>query len=126
MLSEKISSLIPSYIHNLENISLNTDFFRKPECTINELASELKIPISHLNYLFKYHCNHSFVDYRKIVRIHDAVNLVKQGYLKTNTIESLATLVGFITYSTFSISFKEITGNTAQEYIEEKHMAFAE
>jgi AraC-like DNA-binding protein len=125
MLSEKISSLIASYIHNLENISLNTDFIRNPECNINELAIELKLPISHLSYLFKYHCNNSFVDYKKIVRIHDAANLIKQGYVKTNTIESLATLVGFITYSTFSIAFKEITGNTAQEFVDEKNKELA-
>lgn len=123
MLTEKINTLIPSYIHKLENLSLQSDFFRNPDCTINDVASEVKIPVSHLSYLFRYHCSESFVDYKKIIRTHDAVNLIKQGYLKTNTIESLATLVGFVTYSTFSIAFKEITGNTAQEYVEEKNLA---
>jgi AraC-like DNA-binding protein len=116
LLAEKIKSLIPSYISNLENISLHTDFFRNPECSINDLATKLNVPVSHLSYVLKYHCNVSFVDYKKIVRINDAVNQIKEGYLKTNTIESLAKLVGFISYSTFSIAFKEITNSTAQDY----------
>ena len=116
LLAEKIKSSIPSYISNLENISLHTDFFRNPECSINDLAAKLNVPVSHLSYVLKYHCNVSFVDYKKIVRINDAVNQIKEGYLKTNTIESLAKLVGFISYSTFSIAFKEITNSTAQDY----------
>jgi AraC-like DNA-binding protein len=120
ILYEKISSLIPSYIHNLENISLNTDFFRNPECNFNDLAGELKIPINHLNYLLKYHCNESFINYRKIIRINDAVNLINLGFLKTNTVQSLAITVGFVAYSTFSSTFKEITGSTAQEYVRKR------
>jgi len=116
VLSEKINSLIPSYISNLEKISLHTDFFRTPEFSINDLAAELKIPVSHLSYVLKYHCNVSFVDYKKIVRVNDAVNQIKEGYLKTNTIESLAKLVGFISYNTFANAFKEITNSTAQDY----------
>jgi AraC-like DNA-binding protein len=116
VLSEKINSLIPSYISNLEKISLHTDFFRTPEFSINDLAVELKIPVSHLSYVLKYHCNVSFVDYKKIVRVNDAVNQIKEGYLKTNTIESLAKLVGFISYNTFANAFKEITNSTAQDY----------
>jgi transcriptional regulator GlxA family with amidase domain len=66
--------------------------------------------------MFKFHCNESFTNFKKIVRIHDAVNLINKGYLKNSTIESLATTVGFVAYSTFSVAFKDITGSTAHDY----------
>ena len=116
LLSEKMNTLIPTYIHKLENISLYSEIFRNHEYTINELSLELKIPVSHINYMFKFHCNESFTNFKKIVRIHDAVNLINKGYLKNSTIESLATTVGFVAYSTFSVAFKDITGSTAHDY----------
>lgn len=118
ILSEKINTLIPQYIHKLESASLNSEFFRNKEYAINELSVELNIPVSHIVYLFKFHCNETFTNFRKIVRIHDAVNLINKGYLKKSTIESLATTVGFIAYSTFSVAFKDITGKTAHDYEE--------
>ena len=69
-----------------------------------------------LHILVKYHCNESFTDYKKIVRIHDATKLLQGGYLDNQKVESLAAVVGFSSYNTFIIAFKNITGLTAQEY----------
>ena len=118
LLNEKISTLVPAFIHNMENISMNSDFFRNSECNFNDLAGELKMPVSHLSYMMKYHCNESFINYKKIIRIQDAANLINQGYLKTSTVQSLAITVGFVAYSTFAKAFKEITNTTANEYVE--------
>jgi AraC-like DNA-binding protein len=81
------------------------------------MAAALNIPISHINFIFKYHCNESFSDYKKIVRINDATKLLENGYLYKHKVETLAAFVGFTSYNTFSIAFKSITGVTTQEYL---------
>jgi AraC-like DNA-binding protein len=85
--------------------------------SVDEIAAHLKIPNSHVNFVFKYHCRETFSDFKKIVRVHDAIKLLDNGYLKTNTVESLSAEVGFVTYNTFHVAFKSIMGTTTQEYI---------
>lgn len=116
-LTEKIIPQLAVYIHRIEEISFHSISFRNPELGLTDLSSSLNIPISHLNYIFKYHCNESFSDYKKIVRIHDATKLLEAGFLKDNKIEMLSSVVGFSSYHTFYLAFKGITGITTQEYI---------
>jgi AraC-like DNA-binding protein len=115
-IEEKINSLLIQYIHQIEELSFHTPAFRNPDLTLNDIADALKIPNSHINNIFKYHCNESFTNYKKIVRIHDATKLLEGRYLDNQKVESLATIVGFSSYNTFIIAFKNITGLTAQEY----------
>ena len=84
--------------------------------SLNDISVALNIPISHVNFVFKYHCNESFTDYKKNVRIHDAIKLLDAGYLKNQKVESLSAAVGFSSYNTFNIAFKSIMGITTQEY----------
>ena len=116
-LEEKIKPLLIKYLHQMEEFSFHTNAFRNPDLSIAEIAIALKIPISHVNFILKFHCNESFTDYKKIVRIHDATKLLENGYIKDHKIESLSTTVGFMSYNTFSIAFKNITGVTVQEYV---------
>lgn len=115
-LEEKIKPLLIKYLHQIEEFSFHTHAFRNPDLSLDEIAIALKIPISHVNFILKFHCNESFTDYKKIVRIHDATKLLENGYIKDHKVESLSTSVGFTSYNTFSIAFKNITGVTVQEY----------
>jgi hypothetical protein len=47
----------------------------------------------------------------------DAVALIEEGYLKTNTLDSLSKKVGFNTYNSFYVGFKEIMSKTPQNYV---------
>jgi len=116
-LEEKMKALLMGYLHQIEELSFYTSTFRNPDLSIEDIALALKIPSSHINYIIKYHCNESFSDYKKIVRINDATKLLENGYLNNHTIESLASKVGFSSYSTFITSFKNMTGVTVQEYV---------
>jgi len=98
-------------------LSFHSQVFRNPDYGLYDIAAALNVPISHINFIFKYHCNESFSDYKKIVRINDATKLLENGYLKNNKVEMLANLVGFTSYNTFSIAFKNITGLTTQDYL---------
>ena len=115
-LQEKINPLLKQYIHQIEEFSFYSEAFRNTDLSIEDISNAVKIPVSHINYIFKYHCRETFTDFKKIVRIHDATKLIETGFLKTNTIESLSTHCGFSSYNTFNMAFKSITGITTQEY----------
>jgi AraC-like DNA-binding protein len=115
-LVDKIKPILIEYLHKIEELSFHTDTFRNPDLDIDDIAVALKIPNSHIHFIFKYHCNESFTDYKKIVRIHDATKLLEAGYLNEYKVESLSSKVGFSSYSTFIVAFKNITGVTTQEY----------
>lgn len=116
-LAEKIKPVLKEYLHQMEEFSFHTHAFRNPDLNLEDIAMGLKIPVSHVNYILKFHCNESFTDYKKIVRIHDATKLLELDYLKDHKVESLSSTVGFSSYNTFSIAFKNITGVTVQEYV---------
>jgi len=116
-LEEKIKSQLLIYLHQIEEMSFHTRAFRNPDLDIDDIGVALNIPTSHINFIFKYHCNESFTDYKKIVRIHDATKLLKSGYLNEHKVETLSAEVGFSSYNTFNIAFKNITGVTTQEYV---------
>jgi AraC-like DNA-binding protein len=121
ILKEKIENYITTYLQNMETLVLRYEILRNPLIGITDIANKLEIPKSHLTFVFKYHSKISFTEFKKTIRIYDAVHLIEENYLKSNTLESLATKVGFSSYNPFFITFKEITGTTPQLYNKE-HM----
>lgn len=66
-LKDTIRVVKEEYIINLTTF-VNTNFpFRQNDYDLDNLAEDLKIPKSHLTYIFKYYCNLSFVNYKNIV-----------------------------------------------------------
>jgi AraC-like DNA-binding protein len=115
-INEKLTGILTEYIHRIEDFSFHSHAFRNPDLTMEDIASALNLPVSHIQYIFKFHCRESFSDYKKIVRVNDATRLLEQGYMKDKTIESLSEKVGFSSYITFYLAFKSITGMTTQDY----------
>lgn len=115
-LRDKVVPNIENYINDIEKSIESSTFFRNTKFSLTDFASKLNIPKSHLSYLFKYHSKISFSDYKKIIRIEDALNLIQDNYLKANTFDSLAKKVGFASYNPFFTSFKDIVGAPPQEY----------
>ena len=116
-IAEKIASKLTKYIHEIEELSFHSTIFRNPKLGLEDIAAEIKIPVSNVSFIFRFHCNESFSDYKKIVRIHDATKLLEEGFLYDKTVESLAEKVGFSSYITFYNAFKSIMGVTTQEYV---------
>jgi AraC-like DNA-binding protein len=81
-LRDKIKPMLNLYLHQIEEYSFHTQAFRNPELSIEHIAVVLKIPVSHLHFILKFHCNENFIDYKKIVRIHDATKLIENGYYR--------------------------------------------
>jgi AraC-like DNA-binding protein len=116
-LSLKINTELDAYFQQIDQFVEREHFFRQSGLSINDLALKLKIPKSHLSFIFKYHSTISFSDFKKLNRIQDAIALINEGYLKTNTFDSLSKMVGFSTYNTFYTAFKEVTSRAPQEYV---------
>lgn len=115
-LQDKVNPMLKQYIHQIEEFAFYSEAFRNTELSVEDISNAIKIPVSHINFIFKYHCRETFTDFKKIVRIHDATKLIETGFLKTNTIESLSTHCGFSSYNTFNMAFKSITGIKTQEF----------
>lgn len=116
-LSQKINIQFEDYFLQIDQFVEKEQFFRQTGLSVSDLALKLKMPKSHLSFIFKYHSEISFSDFKKVVRIQDSIAFIEEGYLKTNTFDSLSKNVGFSTYNTFFIAFKEVTGKAPQEFV---------
>lgn len=116
-LFEKIKENLSSYMSEVDQFSFNTHAYRNTNFSLTDLTNQLRIPKSHLTFLFKYHSKISFSEYKKIIRIQDGLQLIKSGYLATNTYDSLAKEIGFKSYNTFFVSFKDVTGISPQDFL---------
>lgn len=117
VLKEKISSKIVTYIFELNVLLYNNSYFANPDFSMKDLAKVLNIPKSHLIFIFKYHSEISFSDYKKISRIQNSLIFINNNFLATNTLDSLSRKVGFSSYNPFFTCFKDVVGKSPQEYI---------
>ncbi len=115
-LKEKVDSKILELIDEIEFLAKEKNFFRNQKITIMDMANELNIPVSHLVYMFKYHSKLTFTEYKTEIKIEDAKQLIEGGFLTINTLESLATEVGFSSYNPFFTAFKKLVGKSPNEY----------
>jgi AraC-like DNA-binding protein len=115
-LKEKLDESILELIQDVEEFVNEKRYFRNHHVTIKELANEIEVPYTHIIYLFKYHCKLTFTEYKTIKRIEDAKHLINLGFLKHNTLESLATEVGYASYNPFFTSFKKIVGMSPNDF----------
>ncbi|MDQ3192072.1 MAG: AraC family transcriptional regulator [Bacteroidota bacterium] len=109
-LKDKIDQKIMKLIKEIDSYSNNQHFFRDPKVSIADLARQIGVPASYIAYMFKYHSNATFLEYKTMSRIEDAIKLIEKGYLNSNTLESLASKVGFASYNPFFTAFKKSTG----------------
>ncbi|WP_197056092.1 AraC family transcriptional regulator [Flavobacterium sp. AED] len=126
ILKEKIDKNILTYIDHIEQLSFEYEIFRDSKMTLTDFSNKLNIPKSHISYIFKYHSTISFSEYKKVIRIHDAIKHIELNYLKNNTLDSLSKKVGFTSYNPFFTSFKEISGVSPLEYYKMVKVEFNE
>lgn len=116
-LQRNIRANIESYIVEIDRLSTEKYIFQNQKISQSNIAETLGVPTSHIVYLFKYHSKISFSEYRMNSRIQNALVLIKEGFLNTETLESLAYKTGFSSYNPFFTAFKKITKFSPQEYL---------
>lgn len=118
VLKETINSKYIEYIETIEHISQNNKLFFKQGIKVTDLANKMKIPKSHVVFIFKYYSKINFTEFKRNIRIKKAIQLMQDGYLTSNIMESLSEEIGFSTYSSFFKNFKETTGISPLEYFQ--------
>lgn len=115
-LFSNIEDKLSDYFKKIDAVFSQYEVVCKNDFDLEMLASMVKIPISHVKFIFKYCSQLSFINYRKKCQINFATILIKSGYLKRNTLDSLSKYVGFSSYTPFYYAFKEIIGISPQEF----------
>lgn len=100
----------------LEDWVKKTGFLRE-DITLNNLSSEIEIPLYHLTYYFNQVNDEKFIDWRNNLRVDYAINLIKNELGIKKTLEAIGNESGFRSYSAFRQAFKRRTGTVPKEFI---------
>lgn len=117
VLSNNISAKIDTIILSIQKLQKSSHALSKITFTASNLAKELKIPRSHVEFVFKHYCHYSINDFSNLVKINYAVSLINGGYLEKYTIASLGDKCLFNSRFTFSKNFKKFMGISVSDYI---------
>ena len=116
ILLKKVNKSIPELIYKLKLLEQDFNFLMQKKITTKSLSNKLKIPNSHLKFVFKYHCKLSFHEYFNLLKIALAIELIGQGFLNDRTIESLSDTCHFESRNTFYKNFKKFTGSSPSKF----------
>ncbi len=113
----KLFKSIPDIIFKLKSNQKDLDFLKNQKTSVEEISKELKIPNSHLKYLFKYYNRLSTHEYFNLLKIILSLRFIQNGFLHDHTIESLSKASNFKSRITFFNNFKKYTGKSPSEFI---------
>ena len=97
---------------------------KDPNINIDSLSEKLNIPKSHVQYVFKYYADFTFVTYRTRIRVFYALSKMKEDYLSKNTMDALARESGFSSYNPFYAAFKAEMGVGPSEVLAQLKQSF--
>ena len=108
------------YLSNtIQNYLQNKKPFLNPDFAVSDIALDLKVPQNHISYCISYLMETKFSKLKSELRIQHALELLEIGSNSILTIEAIGKQSGFKTRSNFYAAFKEKTGFTPSEYIEQ-------
>lgn len=99
-------------------IDLETKYIRNEIMfdSIESVSQFLIIKTNHIEFIFKYYNTLSFSKFLLKIKMVKASYLIESGYLKENTVESLANELGYNSRSAFFTKFKAINGYSPSQY----------
>ena len=87
-----------------------------PALTIQDLATQLPLPVRELSVLINHHLGRHFFDFVNEYRITKSMRLLKEAAQPQATVLEILCAVGFNSKSSFNTSFKKRTGLTPTQY----------
>jgi AraC-like DNA-binding protein len=123
-LSVKLDRQLPEIIKKLESKTALRHIVKDPNINIDSLSEKLNIPKSHVQYVFKYYADFTFVTYRTRIRVFYALSKMKEDYLSKNTMDALARESGFSSYNPFYAAFKAEMGVGPSEVLAQLKQSF--
>lgn len=112
----ELSEKIKTYLQN-EKPYLNPDF------SISTIALRMEIPQTHVSYCINTLMDTTFYQLRAKLRVAYASALLQSDARRTLTIEAIGEKSGFKTRSNFYSTFKEVTGITPTEFMDQNSKA---
>jgi len=109
-LAVKFNERMAEITRKLESKVALQAIVKDPNINAIVLAEKLDIPRTYVHFLFKYHSDISFIQYRSKIRVHYAIEKMKDDYLSKNTMDALAKECGFASYNPFYSAFKSEMG----------------
>lgn len=100
----------------LKNYMIEKKPFLNSSLTIQEVSSEIEIPVRDLSLLINHQLGQHFYDFINTYRIENAMNILKDVTKSKVTILEILYEVGFNSKSSFNTAFKKHTGNTPTYY----------
>jgi AraC-like DNA-binding protein len=94
--------------------------YLKSDFKLHDIAIELNVPAHHISYCFSHSFMENFSEVKTRYRIQHAKQLLDQGAIDQFSMEGVGRLSGFASKSNFFTSFKELTGLTPQQYVQQK------
>ena len=91
--------------------------FLREDITLNNLSSEIKLPLYHLTYYFNQVNDEKFIDWRNNLRVDYAIKRMKNELEIKKTLEAIGKECGFRSNSTFRQAFKRRTGMVPKDFI---------
>ena len=125
-------SLLPAVLENKMGAEISSNFtqiaeklalyfygkpYLQPGFNLSIITNETDIPYHKVTSYFTVYLGLPFNDWKNDMRVEHAIELIKHGQAKNQTIESIAFSCGFLSRSNFVNSFKKKTGLTPSEYI---------
>ncbi|MBB6672735.1 helix-turn-helix domain-containing protein [Cohnella nanjingensis] len=89
--------------------------YMRADLSLNYLADEFRMNVSHLSKIFKDYTGTNFIDYLMELRIETSKEKLASGNVK---IRDIAESVGYTNVNSFTRIFKKMTGLTPSEYRE--------
>lgn len=90
--------------------------FLNSSLTIQDISSEIEIPVRDLSLLINHQLGQHFYDFVNTYRIENAMNILKDETKSKVTILEILYEVGFNSKSSFNTAFKKHTGTTPTLY----------
>ncbi|MFB9055143.1 helix-turn-helix domain-containing protein [Mariniflexile ostreae] len=122
-LGRKIRKRVLPLISDIENFVTKEHPFRNSRFSFSDFSKAIRVPTSHLNYIFKYHAVVTFVEYREYCRIKDSLALIDDDGLNSLSLKELSLKVGFNSYKAYYSAFKKQTGISPKDYFLKQNKA---
>jgi AraC-like DNA-binding protein len=116
-LSIKMDQKINEIIKKLESKTSLRIIVKDPNINLDSLSEKLNIPKSHLQFVFRYYADFTFVAYRSKIRVFHAIAKMQDDFLSKNTMDALARECGFSSYNPFYAAFKAEMGAGPSEVL---------
>jgi AraC-like DNA-binding protein len=106
------------YIDRINQYLLKAPY-TDPGFDMKTISEALQYPLYHIEYLFRYYNQYSFPEFRNVMRVQYVLNEFQKGASHNFTVEAIGLKAGFSSRSSFFRVFKDITGQTPKQVLEE-------